>query len=93
MHTHNIHFQDKIRDLLLSHMYIYIYICSYGKNIGTQEGIRNGHGRRAIGVRAIEVSVYSYIPYHNEGVVMAFSDTNKRTSTEPIIFSNLEIFL
>ena len=34
-------------------------VCSYGIFfLGTQERVRNSHGKRAIGVRAIEVLLY-----------------------------------
>ena len=51
MSTHNIQFHDKIRKLPL----VFVFL-SYRKNIvGTQKRVRINHGKRAIGVRAIEV--------------------------------------
>ena len=54
MSTYNIPFQDKIE-----HHPKLTEICSY-KNFsqGTQERVRNSHGKRAISVRAIEVVLY-----------------------------------
>ena len=47
MSIHNIQFHDKIRK--------FVYL-SYWKNfLGTQKRVRISHGKRAIGVRAIEV--------------------------------------
>ena len=51
MNTHNIQFYDKIRKFPL----ILVFL-SYLKNCeGTQKRVRISHGKRAIGVRAIEV--------------------------------------
>ena len=54
MGTLNIQFLDKIRkfpEIFVS--------CSYRKNfVGTQKQVRNSHGKRAIGVGAIEVLLY-----------------------------------
>ena len=49
MSTHNIQFDDKIRNF----PEIFVFL-SYGKSfVGTQKRI--SHGKRAIGVRAIDV--------------------------------------
>ena len=57
MSTHNIHFHDKIRKF----PEIFVFL-SYLKNIvGTQKRVRISHGKRAIGVRAIEVRLYKQI--------------------------------
>ena len=51
MSTHNIQYHDKIRKFLL----VFVFL-SYRKNFkGTQKRVRINHGKRAIGVRAIEV--------------------------------------
>ena len=51
MSTNNIQFHDKIRKLPV----VFVFL-SYRKNIvGTQKRVRINHGKRAIGVRAIEV--------------------------------------
>ena len=51
MRTHNIQFHDKIRKFPLKFVFL-----SYWKNfVGTQKLVRISHGKRAIGVRAIEV--------------------------------------
>ena len=51
MSTHNIQFQNKIRKFPA----ILVFL-SYRKNfVGTQKLVRISHGKRAIGVRAIEV--------------------------------------
>ena len=55
MSSHNIHFKNRKE---LSTNLKHIYICKYGKNLGTQKQVRNSHGKRAIGVRTIEVSLY-----------------------------------
>ena len=55
MNTHNIHFQNK-RSLIIPYILIHC-ICSYGKNLGTPERVRDSHGKRAISVRAIKASV------------------------------------
>ena len=50
MNVHNIQFLDKIRTF----PQIYVFLC-YRKNfVGTQKRVRNSHGKRAIGIRAIE---------------------------------------
>ena len=54
MSTHNIQFHDKIRKFPL----IFVFL-SYRKNfIGTQKRVRICHGKRVIGVWAIEVRLY-----------------------------------
>ena len=51
MSTHSIQFHDKIRKI----PEIFVFL-SYRKNfVGTQKQVRISHGKRAIGVRAIEV--------------------------------------
>ena len=51
MSTHNIQFHDEIRKFPLNFVFL-----SYRKNfVGTQKLVRISHGKRAIGVRAIEV--------------------------------------
>ena len=56
MSAHNIHFQDKMRDLELSQIYKYLLL--WIKKLRTKELVRNIRVKRAIGVRAIGVSVY-----------------------------------
>ena len=47
---------------------MYINICSYGENtLGTPGQVRNSRGKRTIGVRAIEVSVYIYFEFKQKG--------------------------
>ena len=67
MSTHNIQFHDKIRT------FTWIFVFStYRKNfIGTQKRVRIIHGKRAIGVRAIEVLLY-YSPLQD-----GYSDTDR----------------
>ena len=56
MSTHNIQFHDKIRKFPL----IFVFL-SYRKNfVGTKKRVRISHGKRAIGVRVIEVRLYMY---------------------------------
>ena len=51
MSTHNIQFHDKIRKFPL----VFVFL-RYRKNfVGTQKRVRINHGKRAIGVRAIDV--------------------------------------
>ena len=51
MSTHNIQFHDKVRKIHL----IFVFL-SYRKNfVGTEKRVRISHGKRPIGVRAIEV--------------------------------------
>ena len=59
MITHNTQFHDKIRKF----PYIFVFF-SYRKNfVGTQKRVRiSHHGKRAIGVQAIEVRLY-YLSY------------------------------
>ena len=57
MSTHNIHFQHKLR----KYLQIFVFL-SYRKNvIRTQKLVRVIHGKRAIRVRAIEVTLYLII--------------------------------
>ena len=54
MSAHNIQFHDKIRNIPL----ILVFL-SYRKNFkGTQKRVRISCGKRAIGVRTIEVRLY-----------------------------------
>ena len=53
MSTHNIQFHDKIRQFPLLFVFLsYMYRKNF---VGTQKLVRISHGKRAIGVRAIEV--------------------------------------
>ena len=53
MSTHNIQFCHKIRKFSL------LFVLSYRKkSVGTQKWVQMSHGKRAIGVRAIEVRLY-----------------------------------
>ena len=54
MSTHNIQFHDKIRKFPL----IFVFLSYLKKFVGTQKRVRISHGKRAIGVRAIEVRLY-----------------------------------
>ena len=69
MSTHNIQFHDKIRKFPLVFDFF-----SYRKNfVGTQKRVRIIHGKRAIGVRIIEVRLYfTYIMSRKKG---AFNGT------------------
>ena len=49
----NIHFQDEIRYLSLSQIYLYLLL--WKRNLGTQQRIQSNRGSQAISVRAIEV--------------------------------------
>ena len=56
MSTHNIQFYDKVRKF----PEIFVFL-SYRKNfVGTQKRVRISHGKRATGVRAIEVRLYMH---------------------------------
>ena len=57
MRTHNILFHGKIRKF----PYLFVFLSfEYRKNfVGTQKRVRISHGKRAIGVRAIEVRLYT----------------------------------
>ena len=58
MSTHNIQFHNRVRKILA----IFVFL-SYRKNsVRTQKRVRISHGKRAIGVRAIEVQLYIQIP-------------------------------
>ena len=53
MSTHNIQFHE-----IKKKSYFFLFCC-YRKNFaGTQKRVRIHHGKRAIGVRAIEVRLY-----------------------------------
>ena len=60
--THNIQFQNEIRVLELSHINTFIssVVKKNNKKLGTQERVRNSRDERVIGVRVIEVLLYSY---------------------------------
>ena len=54
MSTYNLQFYKKRRKFLK-----YFFFSSYRKNfVGTKKRVRISHGKRAIGVRAIEVQLY-----------------------------------
>ena len=62
---HKIQFHDKIRKF----PYIFVFL-SYRKNfVGTQKRVRISHGKRAIGVRAIEVRLYYSFVYFQKFAV------------------------
>ena len=53
MSTHNVQFYKKDENFL---KYFFVVFSRYRKNfIGTKKRVRISHGKRAIGVRAIEV--------------------------------------
>ena len=54
MSTHNIQFRDKMRKF----PYIFVFLSCRKNFVGTQKRVRISHGKRAIGVRAIEVLLY-----------------------------------
>ena len=54
MSTHNIQFHDKMKKNPL----IFVYLSHQKNFVGTQKRVRISHGKRAIGVRAIEVRKY-----------------------------------
>ena len=54
MSAHKIQFHDKIRKKIL----IICFLELSKKIIGTQKRVRISHGKRVIGVRAIEVRLY-----------------------------------
>ena len=57
MSTHNIQFHDEIRNKKMSLIFVFL---SYWKNfVGTRKRVRIIQGKRAIGVRVIEVAVYT----------------------------------
>ena len=60
MSTHNSYFQNKICTLELSQIKILISAV-IEKILESQEQVRNSRGKRAIGVRAIEVPVCIYM--------------------------------
>ena len=51
MSTHKIQFRDKIRKF----PEIFVFLGCRKNLVGTQKQVRTSHGKRAIGVRAIEV--------------------------------------
>ena len=57
MSTSNIQFNDKMTKFLQ----IFVLLIYRTKFVGTQKQVRISHGKRAIGVRAIEVRLYIYI--------------------------------
>ena len=64
MSTNIIKFHDKIRNFPL----IFVFR-SYWKNfVGTQQRVRISHGKRAIGVQAIEFRLY--VPFNNLAVIL-----------------------
>ena len=61
MSTHNIQFHDKIRK---KHE-IFVFL-SYWKNfVGTEKRVQIIHGKRAIRVRDIEVTLYKMFNHNN----------------------------
>ena len=50
MSTHNIQFHDKMRKF----PYIFVFLSCRKNFIGTQKRVRMSHGKRAIGVGAID---------------------------------------
>ena len=54
MSTHNIQFRDKMRKF----PYIFVFLSCRKNFVGTQKRVRISHGKRAIGVRAVEVLLY-----------------------------------
>ena len=66
MSTHNIQFHDKIRKFPL----VFVFL-SYRKNfVGTQKRVRINYGKRAIGVRVIEVRPYRLKIVNKKGRIM-----------------------
>ena len=57
MSTHNIQFHDEIRKFPLN----FVYLSYRKKFVGTQKLVRISHGKRVIGVGAIEVRLYIYV--------------------------------
>ena len=51
MSTHNIQFHDKIRIFPI----VFVFLSCQKNFVGTQKRVPINHGKRAIGVRAIEV--------------------------------------
>ena len=59
MRTHNIHVHDKMGKI--PELSRNICVLSCWKNfLGTQKRVRISHGKRVIGVRVIEVLLYSF---------------------------------
>ena len=56
MNTHNIQFHDKMRKFPK----IFVSLSCQKNFIGNQKRVRISHGKRAIGVRAIEVLLYPF---------------------------------
>ena len=54
MCTHNIQYYDKIRKFSLR----YVFLSKLKNFVATQKRVRISHGKRAIGVRAVEVRLY-----------------------------------
>ena len=73
MSTHNIQFYDKIRKFPS----IFVFLSYRNNLVGTQKRVRISHGKRAIGVRAIEVRLY-VVGTHNEYPQHMFSSRNKK---------------
>ena len=74
MSTHNIQFHDKIRIFTL----IFVF-WTYRKNfIGTQKRVRMIHGKRAIGVRDIEVLLYLKLYNRRHSTFSYFPEEKKR---------------
>ena len=57
MSTHNIQFHNEIRKLPER----FVFLIYWKTFVGTQKRVRISHGERAIGVRAIEIRLYSWI--------------------------------
>ena len=55
MSTHNIQFHNKIRKFPS----IFVYLSYWKNSIRTHKRVRISHGKRAIGVRAIEDRLYA----------------------------------
>ena len=80
MSTHNIHFHDKIKKNP-----IFVFL-SYRKNVvGTQKRVRISHGKRAIGVRAIEVLLYLQTKKSNFSLLIR--TTWSQTNLGPVVQS------
>ena len=57
MSTHNIQFHDKIRKFPK----IFVFLSQWKHFVGTLKWVRISHGKRAIGVRAVEIRLYFLI--------------------------------
>ena len=62
MSTHNIHCHDKIRKF----PEIFAFLSYLKNSVGTEKRVRISHGKRAIGVRAIEVQLYRILSHSLE---------------------------